>query len=83
MLKDQRQAFARVHRTGQKRPTKLYLLHSPGNPVERGCIKRQKRQGQLGEITWQVSTRDTKIEHLKAQKRAEREASLMKADDAV
>ncbi len=40
MQKDQRQAFARVHRTGQKRPTHLYLLYSLGNPIERGCLDR-------------------------------------------
>jgi hypothetical protein len=83
MQKDQRQAFARVHRTGQKRPTHLYLLYSPGNPVERGCLERQRRRGQLGEMTWQVTTGEAEMEQLKEHRRAQKEAMLRELEDTV
>ncbi len=83
MQKDQRQAFARVHRTGQKRPTHLYLLYSPGNPIERGCLDRQRRRGQLGEMTWQVSTGEAEMERLKAERKAQKEAKLRELEECA
>jgi SNF2 family DNA or RNA helicase len=78
MRKDQEQAFCRVHRYPQTRETKLYLLHSPGNPIERDCLERQSTRGQLGEMTWQVTTGEAEAEQLKlkAQRRAEEKAGF-------
>jgi hypothetical protein len=83
MRKDQEQAFCRVHRFPQERETKLYLLYSPGNPIERGCLERQRRRGQLGELTWQVTTGEAEAEQLKVQRKAERDARLLELEETV
>jgi SNF2 family DNA or RNA helicase len=83
MQRDQRQAFARVHRIGQRRQTHLYLLYSPGNPVEQGCLNRQRTRGQLGEMTWQVTTGEAEIERVKAEAKARREAQRRLLEDMV
>lgn len=49
MVKEQRQAFARVHRTSQKRETHLTRGR---NPVERDILKRQQARTEVGEMTW-------------------------------
>ena len=67
--RDQTQAFARVHRTGQKRQTNLYLLYSPGNPVEWAILKRQQARGLVGEMTWQVTTGEVEQEQLEAEEK--------------
>jgi hypothetical protein len=48
--KDQRQAFAQVHRTGQEQNTHLYLLHCPGNPVEQNIVLWQRKQKDLEDM---------------------------------
>ena len=55
MVKDQMQAFARVHRTSQKRLTHLTLLHTKGDLVDRDTINglastRQSRRNGLKDV---------------------------------
>jgi hypothetical protein len=50
------QAFARVHRTGQKQQTHLTLLYSNGNPAEQSIITRQQIYSKALEMTWNVTT---------------------------
>jgi SNF2-related domain len=79
MVKEQRQAFARVHRTGQKRQTHLTLLYAEGNPIERDILKRQQARTEVGEMTWKVSTGEME----KAQRRAERKARREQEQEAT
>lgn len=83
MRKDQRQAFARVHRTGQKRDTYLYLLHCPGNPVERDIILRQRKRKDLGDMTWGVTTGQLEAEQMDEERRRQRRAQKERMMDTV
>jgi predicted helicase len=51
MVKDQMQAFARVHRTSQKQQTHLTLLYSNGNLAEQSIITRQQTHSKALEMT--------------------------------
>ena len=55
MKKDQMQAFGRVHRSGQKKDTLLYLLYDPDNPIEQKIIARQRARGLVADTSWAVS----------------------------
>ncbi len=83
MKKEQMQAFARVHRTGQGRRTHLYLLYSLGNPIERDILKRQEARGLVGEMTWQVTTGAAEEEQLKEERRVQKEARKKAFEEAV
>jgi SNF2 family DNA or RNA helicase len=83
MDKDQRQAFARVHRYGQERETHLILMYSPGNPVERDIRARQRKRKNLGDMTWTVTSGDLEIQQLKENKQARRKTEKEHMMDTV
>jgi len=74
MQRDQRQAFARMHRAGQLRETYLILMYSIGNPVERRILERQRKRQNIGDMAWTVTTGDLEMEQQREAKRAQRRA---------
>jgi hypothetical protein len=82
-LKAHKQAFGRVHRTGQKHNTKLLLFHTPGNPVENNIMERQDSRREIGDLTWKVTTGENQLAAEKAARRAAKEQELRTQEDMV
>ena len=74
MQRDQRQAFARIHRAGQLRETYLILMYSIRNPVEHWILERQRKCQNIGDMAWMVTTGDLEVEQQREAKRVQRRA---------
>ena len=74
MQRDQRQAFARIHRAGQLRETYLILMYSIRNPVECRILECQWKRQNIGDMAWTVTTGDLEMEQQREAKRAQRRA---------
>jgi len=70
VTRDQLQALSRIHRLGQDQKEYFFCIHTPGNPVERGILDRQRKRIMTTAMAFEVSTGQVEEDEYKRRRKA-------------